>query len=358
MKKLDIAIIGQGRSGRDIHGAFYRSEGNEFVTVKYVVDEDAYRREVALKEYPGCTVFADYRDLLDKTDIDLVVNASYSRYHYSITKDLLEHNFHVLVEKPFARTQYECQTLIRTAKAHHVVLAVFQQTFFAPYYQEALKVLHSGKIGDVLQASVRFNGFSRRWDWQTLQKMVGGNAYNTGPHPIGIALGLVDFDPEARIAYSRLAHTPLSFGDADDYCKLILDTPGKPTVDVEISNTDAFCDYNIKLQGTKGTFTATTEQYKIKYIVDGENEAHTVSDKFICKPDKTPAYCSEKLNVHEETGSYGGTAFDVGTHDLYQNLYEAITEGKPLYVTPEMACRVIGVIETLHAKDDLPVLFD
>ena len=26
MKKLNVAIIGQGRSGRDIHGAFFKSE--------------------------------------------------------------------------------------------------------------------------------------------------------------------------------------------------------------------------------------------------------------------------------------------------------------------------------------------
>ena len=29
MKKLNVAIIGQGRSGRDIHGAFFKSEYNE-----------------------------------------------------------------------------------------------------------------------------------------------------------------------------------------------------------------------------------------------------------------------------------------------------------------------------------------
>ena len=28
MKKLNVAIIGQGRSGRDIHGAFFKSEYN------------------------------------------------------------------------------------------------------------------------------------------------------------------------------------------------------------------------------------------------------------------------------------------------------------------------------------------
>ena len=33
MRKLKLAIIGQGRSGRDIHGKFYKSEQNDIFEV-------------------------------------------------------------------------------------------------------------------------------------------------------------------------------------------------------------------------------------------------------------------------------------------------------------------------------------
>ena len=108
MNKYKIAIIGQGRSGRDIHGAFLKTEENVYFEVAAVVEADEFRREMARKEYPGCKVFADYQELFGETDLDLVVNASYSDMHYPITKDLLEHGFNVLVEKPFARNYYEC----------------------------------------------------------------------------------------------------------------------------------------------------------------------------------------------------------------------------------------------------------
>ena len=65
MKKLNVAIIGQGRSGKNIHGAFFRSESNEFFNVKYVAELDEYRRKVAEEIYPGCKTFADYHDLFD-----------------------------------------------------------------------------------------------------------------------------------------------------------------------------------------------------------------------------------------------------------------------------------------------------
>ena len=54
MKRLDLAIIGQGRSGKNIHGAFYRSEANKTFNVRYVVDADAVSRERAKELYPGC----------------------------------------------------------------------------------------------------------------------------------------------------------------------------------------------------------------------------------------------------------------------------------------------------------------
>ncbi len=356
MKKLNVAIIGQGRSGKDIHGAYFISERNEYYNVKYVVDADAYRREVSEKRYEGCIALADYRELFKYNDIDLVVNASFSDDHFAIAKDVLEHGYNLLTEKPFAKTQYECETLIQTAKKHGVLLAVFHNTQPSPYFQHACETIASGRLGDVKQISIRFNGFARRWDWQTLQKKIAGSAYNTGPHPIGMALGFLGFDKNAKVVYSKL-DTALTSGDAEDYVKLILTAPNKPVIDLEISSIDAYSDYTLKIQGSKGTMKSTLTQYKCKYIVDGENEERPVIEEFLKDADGNPMYCSEKLITHEEEGKYDGTPFDVGTATIYKQVYEAITQGKPLSVTAEDATMVINVIEQMHAQNPLPVKF-
>lgn len=356
MKKLNLAIIGQGRSGKRIHGEYYLSERNQYYNVKYVVDADEIRRNISLERYPGCQVFADYRELFNLDDVDLVVNSTYSELHYSITKDLLLHGFNVLVEKPFARNRYECDELINIAKEKGVVLAVFQQTFLAPFYLFAKELAESGKLGDILQISLRYNNLSRRWDWQTLQKKCAGGLYNTGPHPVGMALGLMDFDENIRIEYSKLA-TALTSGDGDDYAKIILSCPGKPLSDIEINATDAYSNYNLKLQGTRGTFKCTPKAYEMTYIIEGENPCRRVQESFLEDDNHNPVYCSESLIKHTEQGTFDGTAFDIGTASLYEQLYFAITEGKPMTVTPEMASRIINVIENVHAQNPLPVKF-
>ncbi|MDY4976506.1 MAG: Gfo/Idh/MocA family oxidoreductase [Clostridia bacterium] len=356
MEQLHVAIIGQGRSGRNIHGHFFKSENNKAFQVAAVVDKDETRRKRAAEEYPGCEVFESHTELYEKKNIDLVINSTFSNEHYAITKDLLEHGFHVVVEKPFARSRYECDNLIKTARENNVVLGVFQQSFFAPFYRKAKEVIASGVLGKIMQIDITYSSLSRRWDWQTTQVKMGGNIYNTGPHPIGFALGFLDFDENCRVVFSKLDHV-LSSGDADDYAKIILTAPNKPVIDVEISSNDAYPADHIKILGSKGTYKSTISSYEMKYIIDGDNpEQKLVLDSMKDEND-FPVYCHENLITHEEKGKFDGSAFDVGTMRFYEMMYNKITNNEKMAVTPEHAAMIISVIEQAHAQNPLPVKF-
>jgi len=356
MEKLNIAIIGQGRSGRDIHGTYFKSESNDKFNVKYVVEADPKRCERALNEYPGCEVFNCYTKLYAKKDIDIVINCSYSADHYEITKNLLENGFNVVVEKPFARNRYECDNLIRIAKEKNLKLGVFQQSFLAPFYQKAIEVAKSGILGEIQQVDITYSSFARRWDWQTAQVTMGGNIYNTGPHPIGIALGFLDFDENFRVEYSKLASV-LNSGDSDDYAKIILSAPNKPVIDIEINNNDAYAAPLIKILGSKGTYKTNLKNYEMKYIVDGENPPQPLILEFLKNEEGLPMYCSENLITHEEKGEFDGTPFDAGTRNFYEMMYNYVANNEEPSVKPIHAAMIISVIEKVHAENPLPVLF-
>ena len=172
-----------------------------------------------------------------------------------------------------------------------------------------------------------------------------------------MALGFLDFDPHSEVVFSSLANTEMSSGDSDDFVKIIIKTPNKPIVDIEINNTDAYSDYNVKLQGTRGTFKTTTTKYKMKYLIPGENPERPYIETFLQDGEGNPLYCSEKLISHEEEGSFAGTAFDVGTEELYKDMYFALTEGKPLRYDINEYKQVIGVIDRVHADNPLTVKF-
>ena len=101
MKKLKVAILGQGRSGYSIHGRHLLTDTDRFEVVA-VVDKLPERREKAARVF-GCPVFEGYTELFGR-DIDLVVNALPSPFHHPVTVDLLNHGFNVLCEKPATKT--------------------------------------------------------------------------------------------------------------------------------------------------------------------------------------------------------------------------------------------------------------
>ncbi|MBE6542286.1 MAG: Gfo/Idh/MocA family oxidoreductase [Ruminococcaceae bacterium] len=356
MKKMRVAIIGQGRSGHDIHSNFLRSSANTFAEVVAIVDELDFRREIGKREF-GCDLYSDYRELFGRDDIDLVVNSTYSNQHYSVAKDLLKHGFNVLSEKPFARSLLECMDLIKTAKENGKIVTAFHQSLCIPVMRKLKEIMASGIIGDIMQISLRYSSFGRRWDWQTLQYRCAGSVYNSGPHPIGQALEFLDWDKNTRVAYASLRKA-LTLGDAEDYGKIILTSPGKPTIDIEIIAADAYADpYNFKVFGTNGTVVATNSSYKMKYIDRDKLEDREVMHSSLVTSDGMPIFCREELPIIEVEEDLGADCYDIANLDVYTQLYNAIMLGKPLEVTPEKAAMVVNIIDTCHAMNPLPLIY-
>ena len=173
MKTIRVAIVGQGRSGRGIHAEYLQHVPGKF-TIAAVADPLKDRRDRAVREF-GCDAYASHKPLLRRNDIDLVVNATPSHLHVPYTLEFLNAGFNVLCEKPLAAKVKDVDRLIAAQKKSGTVFAVFQQSRYAPYFQQVRKVIDSGVLGDLVQVNIQFNGFNRRYDWQTLTAFDGGN---------------------------------------------------------------------------------------------------------------------------------------------------------------------------------------
>lgn len=350
MKQIRIAILGQGRSGRDIHGKYLLTNTEQF-KIMYVVDPIEQRRKRANEEY-GCEVLENYQELFTKTDIDLVVNATPSYLHPSVTIDLLEHGFNVLCEKPFAPTAKLADDMIKASEKTGKMLAIFQQSRFAPYFEQVKSVINSGKLGRLIQVSIEFNGYARRWDWQCCQDFFGGSLLNTGPHPVDQALNILDFDgmPNVFCKMDRVN----TFGDAEDYVKLILTAPDRPLIDVEICSCDAYPSFTYNIMGSCGGLKGNMNEIKWKYFKPEETPKQVLIKTPLCDEDGLPKYCSEQLNWYEEEWSTENTGtFTQATDSLYQTLYARLVDNKPLIVTPEQVRQQIAVIEECHRQNPM-----
>ena len=70
---IRVGVLGQGRSGLDIHCRYFKTASRKFQIVA-VSDLLRDRRQRAENEI-GCATYANYRDLIAREDLDLVVNA-------------------------------------------------------------------------------------------------------------------------------------------------------------------------------------------------------------------------------------------------------------------------------------------
>lgn len=352
MKQLKVCILGQGRSGRNIHGRYLLTDKDRYKIVA-VVDPLEERRQRAAKEY-GCDVYSDYRDILDRKDLDLVINATPSNLHVPITLDLLNHGFNVLCEKPLARTVEEVDRLIEASQKAGRLLAIFQQSRYAPYFQQVRKVIDSGVLGRIIQISIAFNGFARRWDWQTVQANYAGSLLNTGPHPVDQALQLFGTDVMPKvICFMDRVNT---FGDAEDYVKLILHGEGRPIIDLEISSCCAYPSFTYNVQGQYGGLKGTMKEMQWKYYRPEEAPEQQLINTPLSSEDGNPAYCSEKLKWYEESWTVPEEQkdlFSTISGGFYNMLYKVLTEGAPLEITPQQVRQQIAVIEECHRQNPL-----
>jgi predicted dehydrogenase len=343
---IRVGIIGQGRSGYSIHAAHFSQDRKyKIVAVCDLLEE---RRTNAEQEF-GCDSYEDYRDMLKRDDLELVVNSTPSHLHVPVTLDILEAGINAVCEKPLARRARDVDRLIEAAAKAGKVFTIYQQSRYAPYFRQVRKVIDSGVLGRIVMIRIAFNGFSRRWDWQTLQEYGGGNLLNTGPHPLDQALQLFGPGmPNVTCVMDR-ANT---WGDAEDFVKLILTGEGRPTIDLEISSCDAYPLYTYHIHGTLGGLTGNPSALKWKCYKPRE----APKQKLIREPLPDQQYCREDLVLHEKEWTVPkgkSNLFGTMSAQYYGDLYKTLTDGAELVIKPEQVRQQIAVIEKAHKQNPL-----
>ncbi len=355
MNKLNIAIIGYGRSGCDIHGAFLRTPDNDICNVKVVVEADP-SRAAAAREHFGCETVSDYRELFGRTDLDFVTNASYSDLHYPITKDLMEHGFNVLCEKPLCKTPEMVQDLIDTAKRNNVIFTIFHQYKFNDYFIKMKELLDKKVIGDVKLVRACQNSFARRYDWQTLLYRDAGTMRNNAAHSIEQIMDLAGSDEMPRIT----SHMDIwnSVGDAEDYMFCRMHYSNGTIYEMEVNPSDAFAGEQplFKIFGTKGTMKVYNQKIVYKYYVDEEVPTPVLDHKSLHNAQGAPAYCNNQLVWHEEEVALVAdvwNSFTKCSNRFYHAWYETLVNGAELFMKPEHIKAQIAIFNEIERQNPL-----
>jgi scyllo-inositol 2-dehydrogenase (NADP+) len=338
---LRVGIAGLGRSGWDIHAAALVGLSDRY-QIAAVSDPARERCEEAAQRF-ACRVYPDTDNLIRDPELDLVVVATPSLLHAEHAAAAMRAGRHVVCEKPMAMTVAEADDLIAVATQTGRVLAPFQNLRYGADFLKVREVINSGVLGRIVQIRMCRHSFGRRWDWQTLRELGGGELNNTGPHAIDQALEL--FGPAEPHVFYHCDRT-LTLGDAEDHFTLMLQAPGQPLIQIEISRACAFPQDLWLVMGTSGALRGSSTELTWKHV-DFEQMPRRQVDR---ERTADRSYNSETLQwTQQQWSASDDTACKSPNVRFYEDLYQTLRHGQPLLITPQSVRRQLTVIERCHA---------
>jgi len=107
--------------------------------------------------------YADYRELIEKVELDALVVSTHMDTHHRIALDALDAGLHVLCEKPMASTVEQCREMVDKAAEKKRLLAINFNTRSSPRFRKIKEIVDSGVLGKLRVVRIIFNWSCHQW---------------------------------------------------------------------------------------------------------------------------------------------------------------------------------------------------
>ncbi|MHB1155390.1 MAG: Gfo/Idh/MocA family protein [Phycisphaerales bacterium] len=186
-----IGLIGCGGISGS-HLPAYREMGLNIVALCDLIPERAESRR---KEFfPNAQVYTDYKELLQRDDIEVVDIATHPQDREYLIPAALKAHKHVLSQKPFVLDLDKGERFAELAEKMGVTLAVNQNGRWAPHWSWVRHAIGKGLIGDV--STVHLNcHWSHEW--------IADTHFNRVHHIVFYDYGIHWFDALASFMQGR-----------------------------------------------------------------------------------------------------------------------------------------------------------
>lgn len=196
-KKVKVAVAGLGFVGGQAHvPAFKKIANADLVAVIDVIEEAAqkFASKYDIKYY------LDHNEALKDPDIDAVVVAVPTPFHFNLVSDCIANGKHVLCEMPLTPTIDQSKKLGNDAKKAGVILMPDLNFRFTPNYVKAKELIQQGAIGNPI--TINFSEFipakdlakqwpSGSWAWD-IEKSGGFPDFTLSVWSIDLARWITD----------------------------------------------------------------------------------------------------------------------------------------------------------------------
>ncbi|MEW6302289.1 MAG: Gfo/Idh/MocA family oxidoreductase [Verrucomicrobiota bacterium] len=144
-----VALVGCGGMGRgDAKNA------SRFGRIVAVCDVDDAQLAQAKKMWPDATTYKDFRKVMERDDIDIVICGTVDHWHTLVSMAALRAGKDVYCEKPLTLTIDEGKRLVETARKTRRILQTGSQQRSNKQFRLACELVRNGRIGKLKEIHV------------------------------------------------------------------------------------------------------------------------------------------------------------------------------------------------------------
>jgi len=183
---MNVAIIGCGLIGKKRAVSLKNR-----ASLLYCSDVKYKLAQKLAMDYPGCTAVEDWRNILNKKEVNIIVVATNHVSLPEISLAAVNAGKHVLVEKPAACRPGELDEVIKAAKKKNVFVHVGFNHRYHRAFVKAKELVDSGQLGELMFLRARY-GHGGRIDydkeWRSKPELSGGGELiDQGMHLIDLS---------------------------------------------------------------------------------------------------------------------------------------------------------------------------
>ena len=185
------AIIGLGKMGLS-HAAIVGAHPE--VDLVAVCDTSTLILN-AFKKFSQIRTYSDYSKMFEAENLDLVVVATPTRFHYQIVKSALQKGIHTFCEKPFSLKVDEGEELVALAKEKHLVNQIGYHNHFIGTFRELRRLVDEEVLGDLTHFTGEAYGpvvtREKGGTWRSKPEEGGGCLYDYASHVINLVQEII-----------------------------------------------------------------------------------------------------------------------------------------------------------------------
>ncbi len=200
MEKTKIGIIGLGGIAQLVHLPNFSRMNNVIVTSVSEINKS--RLNTIADKFNIPEKYSDYKELLEKSDVEAVVVATPTGSHKEVAINCLKAKKDVLVEKPLARTYAEAKSIVDVARKNKKNIMVGMNLRFRPDAMLLRSILSSGELGDPFYIKcswIRRQSSKEKWFTKKVESG-GGVIIDLGISLLDLSLWLLDYPPVESVS--------------------------------------------------------------------------------------------------------------------------------------------------------------